>query len=234
MTTTDDFEAVRRIAHVAPFPGLREKVHPRHTALLVVDMQNDFIADGGLVSKDGRDTTEARKLGDRLPSFIAEARAAGVLVVFIRNIYSTDRNWYLSDAWLELAARRRAGGFTRMPVCAPGSWEGDFYGEVRPAPGDPIVSKHRYDAFHNTDLDTILRSNGIRTIVVTGVVSNVCVETTARAGFVRDYYVVLPRDGAAAYSLADHEATLGNIDRFFGELSSLEELAAFWRGRNEA
>jgi ureidoacrylate peracid hydrolase len=233
MESAEDFEVARRLAHVAPFAGLSEKVHPQHTALLVVDMQNDFIADGGLVSRDGRDTSEAKALAERLPPFIAAARAAGVLVVYIRNIYTTEGNWYLSDAWLELAARRRAGGYTRIPVCEPGSWGGDFYGEVRPAAGDPIVSKHRYSAFHNTDLDTILRANGIRSLVVTGVVTNVCVETTAREAFVRDYYVVVPKDGAAAYVQADHEATLSNIDRFFGEVSSLDALQGIWRGRND-
>lgn len=232
MSTTGDFKVARKLAHLTPFSNIREKVHPRHTALLVVDMQNDFIAEGGLVSKDGRDTAEARKLAQRLPPLLADARSAGVLVIFIRNVYSTERNWYLSDAWLELASRKRAGGYTRIPVCRPGSWEGDFYGDVRPEAGDPIVTKHRYSAFHNTDLDTILRSNGVRTIIITGVVSNVCVETTAREGFVRDYYVVLPRDGAAAYSIADHEATLSNVDRFFGEVSSIEDLSAIWR--NEA
>lgn len=227
-----EFEVARRIAHLAPFANLREKVDPKHTALLVIDMQNDFIAEGGLVSKDGRDTSEARKLGERLPAFLDAARAAGVLVVFIRNIYSTDTNHYLSDSWLEHAARQRKGGYTSVPVCSPESWEGDFYGDVRPKPGDPIVTKHRYSGFHNTDLDTILRANGIRTVIVTGVVTNVCVETTAREAFVRDYYVVAPRDGSAAYAQADHEATMSNIERFFGQISTLEEISAIWRGRN--
>lgn len=85
---------------------------------------------------------------------------------------------------------------------------------------------------HNTDLDTILRSNGIRTVVLTGVVTNVCVETTAREAFVRDYYVVLVKDGTAAYSQADHDMTLKNVDRFFGELSTIDELIGFWPARN--
>jgi ureidoacrylate peracid hydrolase len=227
-----EIEVARRIAHVAPFVNLREKVDPKHTALLVIDMQNDFIAEGGLISKDGRDTTEARKLGERLPPFLDAARAAGVLVIFVRNIYSTDTNYYLSDSWLEHSARQRKGGYTSIPVCPPNSWEGDFYGEVRPKPGDPIVSKHRYSGFHNTDLDTILRANGIRTVIVTGVVTNVCVETTAREAFVRDYYVVAPRDGSAAYARADHDATMSNIERFFGQVSTLDELSTVWRGRN--
>src|SRR5205807_259148 len=56
---------------------------------------------------------------------------------------STERNFYLSDSWLEQAVRKQSGGYTRFPVCAEGSWEGDYYGAVRPQPGDPVVTKHR-------------------------------------------------------------------------------------------
>jgi ureidoacrylate peracid hydrolase len=230
--STSDFDGAARLAHVQPLGTLAQKVEPRHAALLVVDMQNDFIAPGGLISKDGRDISEAQKMAERLPALIAAARAAGVLVVFVRNVYSSERNVYLSDAWLEQASRKRAGGYTRIPVCADGSWEGDFYGAVRPEPGDPIVTKHRYGAFHNTDLDTILRANGIRTCVMTGVVTNVCVETTAREAFIRDYYVVAVDDGCAAYSREDHVMTLKNIDRFFGEVTTIAELEAIWGRRS--
>ncbi|HEV7918390.1 MAG TPA: isochorismatase family cysteine hydrolase [Solirubrobacterales bacterium] len=223
-----DLKVAARLSHMKPFASLPEKVAAPHTALLVIDMQNDFCAPGGLVSKDGRDLSAAQAMAERLPGLIERARAAGVLVVFVRNVYTSERNAYLSDAWLEQAARRRAGGYTRIPVCAEGSWEGDFYGEVKPRPGDPIVTKHRYSAFHNTDLDTILRANGIRTIALTGVVTNVCVETTAREGFVRDYYVVVVDDGTAAYAREDHDMTLKNIDRFFGEVTTIAELADIW------
>jgi ureidoacrylate peracid hydrolase len=227
-----DFEVAARIAHVMPLKGLRQKVEPRHTALVVIDMQNDFIADQGLIAREGRDTSQAKAMADRLPELINTARAGGVLVIFVRNIYTSDRNFYPSDAWLEQAARKRAGGYTRIPVCAAGSWGGDFYGEVRPGPRDPIVTKHRYSAFYNTDLDTLLRANGIRTVVLTGVVTNVCVETSAREAFVRDYYVVVASDGTAAYSQEDHDMTLKNIDRFFGETASIGDISACWPTRN--
>ncbi len=223
-----DLEVAARLAHLQPLGSLAEKVVPAHTALLVIDMQNDFCAAGGLVSKDGRDISAAQQLGERLPPFIAAARAAGVLVVFVRCVYSTERNFYLSDVWLEQAARKRKGGYTRIPVCVEGSWEGDYFGDVRPQAGDLVVTKHRYDAFHNTDLDLILRTNGIRTVILTGVVTNVCVETTARAAFVRDYYVVVAEDGTAAYVPEDHIATLRNIDRFFGEVITIHDLTALW------
>ena len=74
----------------------------------------------------------------------------------------------------------------------------------------------------------MVASHGIRTIVLTGVATNVCVETTAREGFVRDYYVVLTADGTATYTAEDHNATLRNIDRFFGEVTTIENLRSVW------
>jgi ureidoacrylate peracid hydrolase len=224
----EDLDVATRIAHVKPLGSLAEKLKPAHTALLVVDMVNDFCADGGLISKDGRDLTAAKALGERLPAFIEKARKAGIFIVFIRCVYTTERNFFLSDVWLEQAARKRKGGYTRIPVCCDGTWGGDFYGDVKPQAGDAIVTKHRYDAFHNTDLDLILRSNGIRTVAITGVVTNVCVETTARSAFVHDYYVVAVDDGCAAYSEADHKASLSNIDRFFGEVATTKQVSALW------
>jgi ureidoacrylate peracid hydrolase len=227
-----DFDVAARLAHVRPLLGMQEKVSPRHTALVVVDMQNDFIATEGLIAREGRDVSQAQVMANELPKLLKRAREAGVFVVFVRNVYTTENNFYLSDVWLEQAARKRKGGYTRIPVCAENSWSGDFYGDVRPLPGEPIVTKHRYSAFYNTDLDTILRANGIRTVVLTGVVTNVCVETTAREAFVRDYYVAVVKDGTAAYSQADHEMTLSNIDRFFGEVTSIDELQSLWPARN--
>lgn len=229
-----DFDVAARIAHVKPLVGMREKASPRHTALVVIDMQNDFIAKDGLIAREGRDVSQAEAMAQELPKLLKTAREAGVFVVFVRNVYTTDNNFYLSDVWLEQAARKRNGGYTRIPVCGENSWSGGFYGDVRPLPGEPIVTKHRYSAFYNTDLDTILRANGIRTVVLTGVVTNVCVETSAREAFVRDYYVAVVKDGTAAYSQADHDMTLLNIDRFFGEITSIGELQALWPPRNRA
>jgi ureidoacrylate peracid hydrolase len=232
MASQNDHDIAEQLAHVRPFRGLKEKVRPEHTALIVIDMQNDFLAPEGLIGAEGRDLAEAQRMAERLPELLSTARRAGVLVVFVRNIYTSDRNFFLSDAWLEQAARRRAGGYTRIPVCASGSWAGDFYGNNRPEPHEPVVTKHRYSSFYNTDLDTILRANGIRTVVLTGVVTNVCVETTAREAFVRDYYVAVVNDGTAAYEPEDHEMTLKNIDRFFGEVTTIAELKEHWSARN--
>jgi ureidoacrylate peracid hydrolase len=222
-------EAAQRLSHRPLLTTLEQKVDPRHAALIMVDMQNDFCAAGGMMDKEGADLGAVQAMAKRLPELIDAARGAGTLVVFIRNVYSTEANSYLSDVYLEQAARRRAGSYTLREVCGPDSWEGDFYEGIRPLPSEPIITKHRYGAFHNTDLETILRVHGIRTVVLTGVATNVCVETTAREAFMRDFYVVFTADGTACYSDETHEATLRTIDKYFGPVVSVAEVAGIWR-----
>ncbi|MGH2788753.1 MAG: cysteine hydrolase family protein [Actinomycetota bacterium] len=208
--------------------GLERKADPSHAALIVIDMQNDFCAEGGMMHNEGRNLSQVQEMAGRLTNLIDAARDAGVFVVFVRNTYSTPDNWYLSDAWLEQAERRRAGSYTERPVCAPGSWNFDFYGAVRPLESEPIVTKHRFSAFHNTDLDTILRSRQIRTVVATGVATNVCVETTVRDAFIRDYYVLVVEDATATYSPEEHRASLATIDRYFGEVVTSDQVVKIW------
>jgi ureidoacrylate peracid hydrolase len=209
--------AAQAIAHVQPLLTLRDKVRPQHTALIVIDMQNDFCASDGFIARGGRDVSLVGEMADRLPAFIAQARDAGVFVIFVRCDYSTPQNRFLSDVWLEQAARRQGGGYTLSPVCQSGDRGAEYFG-VEPGEHDTIVVKHRYDAFHATNLDLLLRSHGIRTLVLSGVSTHVCVETTVRSAFVRDYYTVVVSDGCAAYSAEEHQTSLKVIDRFFGEV----------------
>jgi ureidoacrylate peracid hydrolase len=206
---------------------LRDKVSPQHAALLLVDVQNDFCAEGGAMHREGRDLTLVQRMVPRLEHLLEAARAAGVPRVWIRNVYNTGPNHYLSETWLEQARRRRNGAYVQFPVCEAGQWNGDFY-RIRPLPDEVIVTKHRYGAFESTDLDLVLRSRGIRTVIMTGVATNVCVETTARQAFLRDYYVVFLSDCTATYAQAAHDATLYNIDQFFGEVAASDDVMACW------
>jgi ureidoacrylate peracid hydrolase len=216
--------------HVDPLRTLEEKLDPGHTALIVIDVLNDFCADEGQMALEGLDVSANQALADRLPELLAAAREAGTLVVFVRNVYSTDRNWFLSEVWLEQAERRREGSYTTRAVCPPDSWNNDFYGDVRPVEGEPIVTKHRFDAFLNTDLHTILRANGIRTVVNTGIATNVCVETTTRTAFLNDYHVVVPGDACATFSQEEHEGSLRNIDKYFGQVVTMRDVIETWQG----
>jgi len=89
-----------------------------------------------------------------------------------------------------------------------------------------VIVKHKFDAFFETDLDAILRYHGVNTVIITGTATNVCCESTARAAYMRDYLVAFPDDTNATFDAAMHQATLKNIDLFFGRVMSTDELIA--------
>ena len=118
-------------------------------------------------------------------------------------------------------------GFTRLT-------EVDFYQGFKPLPGEVVIDKHRFSVFADTYLDLILRRKVIRTLIMTGVATNVCVETTSRDGFMKDYYIVFLRDcTAATFATAKiseemHNNTLRNIDLYFGQVVDSSDVIRCW------
>lgn len=198
---------------------LVEKVEPKHTALIIVDVQNDFCHPDGAVAKSGQAVSDAQAMVPRLMELIEAARSGGTLVVFVQ---VTHNELNSSEVWREKQLRSE-----HIPNCVEGTWGAEFY-MIVPIPREPIVTKHRYSAFAGTNLDLILRSNGIKTLVMTGVSTNVCVESTARDGFMHDYYIVFVSDCTAAYGIDRHLSTLANIESNFGIVVSDEELMSVW------
>ena len=199
--------------------SLAEKVAPSHTAFIMIDMQNDFCDDEGACAQNGDDVAIVQAIVPTLRELVVSARQAGALIVFVRVSHDETTD---SPARLERRSKRKA------PVCVEGTWGVDWYSDLQPQPGDVVVTKHRFSAFINTPLDLILRSRGIKTLVLTGTATNVCVESTARDGHMLDYYVVLPEDGAATPDLPAHDATLHNIRKHFGEVVTSAELRGLW------
>jgi ureidoacrylate peracid hydrolase len=205
---------------------LEEKVDPGHAAVIVVDVQNDFCHPDSPLAADGRDLSAAQAMVPRLAALIDEARAASVPVVFVQMV-NTDAT--TSEVAREQRLRSRPDADPDSYICKEGSWGADFY-LVSPLPGETVVKKHRYSAFVGTDLDLILRSMGIKTLIMTGVATNVCVESTARDGFMRDYYIVLAGDCSACYWPERHDATLENIEATFGVVADADRIAMVWAG----
>jgi ureidoacrylate peracid hydrolase len=209
---------------------LDEKIDPKHAALIVVDVQNDFCHPDSPLARDGRDLSAAQAMVPRLVTLIDDARAAGVPVIFVQMVL-TDAT--TSEVSREQRLRSRPHADPSDYICKEGSWGADFY-LVSPLPGETIVKKHRYSAFVDTNLDLILRSMGIKTLIMTGVATNVCVESTARDGFMRDYYIVFAADCSACYWPERHDATLTNIEQTFGVVADADQLARVWSGVREA
>jgi ureidoacrylate peracid hydrolase len=125
--------------------------------------------------------------------------------------------------------------FFDVPVCKEGTWGWELAPGLDPRPDDTTVFKHRYSAFHATDLDLRLRSQGIRTVAVTGVGTAVCVESTVRHGFFLDYYNVIVRDCCGAYSREVHNQAIRRMDYQYGQAVESSEVLSAWgvatRGR---
>ena len=194
---------------------------PGQSVLLVIDVQNDFCHDDGVFGQAGLHLGAIQQAVENLLSFIEAARRAHVPVVFVKTHH--DR-WTNSPAWLTRHIRRGR----RVEICAIGSWGAEFY-RVSPGPEDRVIVKHRYSAFMGTSLEVVLRSLARPTLLLTGATTNVCVESTARDAFMRDYHAVMVEDCVAAPTKEEHEATLYNMRTYFGHVSDSATIAALWQ-----
>ncbi len=207
--------------------GLAAKANPAHAALLVIDVQNDFVADGGFFHRVGADVAAIQaEVLPRLRRLIDGVRAAGLPVIFVRAIYDES---VLSAPMRERNARL---GMT-MPRCISGSWGAEFCG-VAPEPGETVITKHRYSAMVGTSLRDEIDRRGIRSLLLTGVATDTCVESTGRDLYFRDYYVTVVSDCCGAFSATDHEAALQRFHRDYGETVSCDAVLASLAGTSDA
>jgi ureidoacrylate peracid hydrolase len=209
------------MAEQSPSPLPFTRVAPQTTRLVIVDVQNDFVGDGGWFDRSGQDLSLMRRAIDDLVDFIPVARSAGVRPIFVQAIY--DEKW-LSPPMLE---RHQLVGFDTRH-CQSGTWGAEFY-KVAPEDGDDVIVKHRYSAFIGTGLDPLLRAQRVENLIFTGITSNVCVESTARDAYMHDYHVMVVSDLTATYAQEPHDATLQNIRRAFGRVVTSAEIIDVWR-----
>jgi ureidoacrylate peracid hydrolase len=201
---------------------LIEKLSPDHTAMMVVDVQNDTCHEDGFAGTLGSGVGAKQAMIPRLEELIGSAREAGVHLIFVRHENSED-----TDSEIMRERHHRIYGGQAKPVNLKGAWGADYY-RVGPLPGDTEVVKHRYSAFYESDLDLILRSRGIRTLVVTGVSANICVEATAKDAFMRGYYAVVPEDCTASQTPEAQASGMKNIAALAGVVILSEEIRSIW------
>lgn len=193
-------------------------VDPRRAALMVIDMQNAFVAEGGPFETPG-----AREMIPRLERLIRCAREHGIPII-----------------WTQSDHRPPYGGLMLQKFPVIGNqrvlWTGEPSFEMYPHMLQPRegtyeyrLVKHKYDAFFETNLDAILRYHSVDTVILTGTATNVCCESTARSAFMRDYRVAFLSDANATFDPAMHQATLKNIELFFGRVLTTEQLLAEMR-----
>ena len=172
-----------------------------HTALLLIDIQNDFCHTNGVAGLNGKSMAMMDGMLSHSSRLLQAARKAGVLVVHVQHtvlpIGGSD-----APAWRYFLSPLSPDG----AIVVHGTWGHGFMDAVKPLPGENILIKHRSSAFFNTQLDTLLRARQVRTIAICGVLAEGCVESTLRDSFHRDYYPVLVPDATASYSEEIHSA----------------------------
>ena len=194
----------------------------RINALVIIDVQNEFCHHDGSFARSGMNMSIIGEMFLPLTILTNAAYKYGVPVVFIKNVEDVATD---SEAWTFRpdGNEHAANGM----ICRRGSWSAEFYG-IEPRPEDIVVEKHRFSAFVNTRLDTVLRARKIETLVLAGIASNVCVESTARHAIMLDYHVVLAEDACASWDRAAHEMTMQNTRRFFGKVTDSCTISRLW------
>lgn len=198
---------------------------PSRTAVIVVDLQNGYASKGGYRDLRGRDISGTETVVENTNRILMEARAAGCTVVLLQNGWEpglrdaggpTSPNWHKSNP-LKLMRERTQ---LRDKILTKGSWDFELVDSLSVEPSDLIVPKSRYSGFTGTNLDLLLRERDIRTLIVTGIASNVCVESTIRDALFREYFCVFVHD-ATQQSGPEfvQQAVIYNVETFLGWVS---------------
>jgi len=198
---------------------LGAKLDPAHTALVLIDMQNEFCSPRGYVAQQGWDITPMQAMAERLRGFVAAARRH-VRVIHVRGQYEPV---YLVDQMVD-----RLHSANIAPYCQPGTHGWKFYPGFEPEAGEIVVTKRSYSGFANTELELVLRNLHVRTFVAAGTFTNVCVDTTVRDGYARGFYPVIAEDLTACPEPEQHSAALATLGRFFGTVVPSARITELW------
>lgn len=209
--------------HAIPF-----SIDPAETAIIAIDMQNGFCSPAGsMCAKGGGDISMMRSTIPQVRELVEAGRDRGVLDIWTKQEHYKDDITKLRHKITPHTLRWPAG-----PTGLKGTWDSEFVEELADLATEPaeIVIKHRFSAFFDTRLDTLLRMKGITTLIVCGVATTHCVETTVRDAYQKDYDVIVPSEAVGALTEEPHLASLWMIDRFFGKVMSTSDVVRLISG----
>lgn len=207
-----------------PVSQPHERYAASNAALVVVDVQNDFMSAEGEFGRRGADMSAQGAIMPKLHELIAGARTADVPVVFIRTEHDDRVD---ADAWVYRVGPDWQRKFT---VVRADSWGAQFF-EVEPLPDEIVLTKYRYSSFVGTPLAQLLRSWGVKSVLFAGTLTDVCVESSARDAVNQDFYASMIADCCATTSREAHEASLRVFGRHFGTIVDGDELLDAWSRR---
>ncbi|MEK9945363.1 MAG: isochorismatase family cysteine hydrolase [Alphaproteobacteria bacterium] len=193
---------------------------PEATALLVVDMQNGMCKPEGSHARLGLDISMLAGAIAPCQKMIAAARTAGVLVAYSHLAYAPD---YSDGGYI---VREIMPNIATAEVCPRGSWDAEIVEELTPQPGDLVIEKSRMSSFMRTDLERQLLGRGIDNLIVCGVTTNMCIESTVRDASQLDFRTFVVRDAVGEVDAARHESALTSMGFLFAQLITTDEVIA--------
>jgi ureidoacrylate peracid hydrolase len=184
------------------------------SALVVVDMQNDYCHDAGTYPRNGFKCFDIEHVVDSTVSAVMRCKEQQIPVIYIRMAWNSDAHGYPIDAGLIVDESRP---FLRHEGLRRGTWGAEMLAQM-PQP-DYVIEKTRYSGFHNTALEALLRGLTVEKIFLAGVITNVCVEATARDAFHRDFRIVVLSDCVSGFNRKLHDASLETL-QIFGRVTT--------------
>ena len=197
------------LEHISPFNTHRMHLNRNKAALMVVDMQHFFLEPSSPTFTCG-----GLAILPKLKKLIQAFRQAERPVIFTRHVHHPDR----LDAGIM--------GWWWEGMCIEGSPESEVHPEISPKPNEKVILKHRYSAFYNTDLETILRVLKVEDLVMAGIMTNMCCESTSRDAYYRDYRVFFLADGTGSVTEEMHVASLLNLAFGFAWVTDVDTIVA--------
>jgi len=198
-------------------------IAPSRTALVIIDVQEDFVSPTGVAGNWGIDFDALEPPLQKIEALIAAARAKGVTPVYVRVVTKPETD---SDA-LKALHQRKGHSPQAVALCRAGTSGADYY-RIKPESGDIEIQKPLYSSFVGTDLDAQLRARGIDTLVVVGFTTDCCVDCTVRDAFHRNYDVFVVTDACAAYEQDLHIGALNGLSKNCAMLTDTEAVLAAW------
>jgi ureidoacrylate peracid hydrolase len=226
--SSNDKKEILKNIHIMAKPD-SIAIDTQGTAVIVVDMQNDFGSKGGMFDRWGINISIIQKAISPTAKVLAAAREAGIKIIYLKmgfhedlsDVGSEEFQWHVGDTV-------NAPNGSKGRILIRDTWNTDIVPELKPQPGDIVVYKTRYSGFYKTELDSLLKQLGKKYLIITGCTTSICVESTVRDARFRNYSTIVLKDCTAepiGYDLprSNHDASLLVIQTSFGWVSSSNE-----------
>ena len=219
-------------ARPAPFP-----FDPSTTAVVVVDMQNDFASPGGMFDRAGLPIAGIQAIVPNVRAVLHAARRRGIFIAYLKMAFQpdlADSGYPTSPTWLRHAPFR-VGDEVTAPNGEPSrilirdTWNTEIIDELAPEPGDAVMYKSRFSGFHGTELHEILQARRIQRLIVVGATTSVCVDSTVRDAMFLDYHCLVVSDATAEpiaqnAPRSNHEASLLTLELLFAHVATTDDV----------